>query len=35
MLGFTTKGTFKIYTLAQSTFAVIGLGVCLLLDLFI
>ncbi len=33
MLGFTTKGTFKIYTLAQSTFAVIGLGVCLLLDL--
>lgn len=35
MLGFTTKGTFKIYTLAQSVFAVIGLGVCLLLDLFI
>lgn len=35
MLGFTVKGTFKIYTLAQSTFAVIGLGVCLLLDLFI
>jgi gluconate:H+ symporter, GntP family len=35
MLGFTTKGTFKIYTLAQSTFAVIGLAVCLLLDLFI
>lgn len=35
MLGFTTKGTFKIYTLAQSTFAVIGLGVCLVLDIFI
>lgn len=33
MLGFTTKGTFKIYTLAQSTFAVVGLVVCLLLDL--
>jgi len=35
MLGFTTKGTFKIYTLAQSTFAVVGLVVCLLLDLFL
>jgi GntP family gluconate:H+ symporter len=35
MLGFTTKGTFKIYTLAQSTFAVIGLAVCLLLELFL
>lgn len=33
MLGFTTKGTFKIYTLAQATFAVVGLVVCLLLDL--
>ncbi|GAA2351923.1 SLC13 family permease [Saccharopolyspora halophila] len=33
MLGFTVKGTFKIYTLAQSTFAVVGLGVCLLLGL--
>jgi H+/gluconate symporter-like permease len=35
MLGFTTKGTFKIYTLAQSTFAVVGLAVCLLLDIFV
>ena len=35
MLGFTTKGTFKIYTLAQSIFAVIGLAVCLLLELFL
>jgi H+/gluconate symporter-like permease len=35
MLGFTTKGTFKIYTLAQSTFAVVGLVVCLLLDVVI
>lgn len=35
MLGFTTKGTFKIYTLAQSTFAVVGLAVCLVLDLFL
>jgi gluconate:H+ symporter, GntP family len=33
MLGFTTKGTFKIYTLAQATFAVVGLVVCLLLDI--
>lgn len=33
MLGFTTKGTFKIYTLAQATFAVVGLAVCLLLDI--
>ncbi|GAA1489762.1 GntP family permease [Brachybacterium sacelli] len=35
MLGFTTKGTFKIYTLAQATFAVVGLVVCLVLDLFL
>lgn len=35
MLGFTVKGTFKIYTVAQSTFAVIGLVVCMLLDLVI
>lgn len=35
MLGFTVKGTFKIYTLAQATFAVVGLVVCLVLDLFI
>lgn len=35
MLGFTTKGTFKIYTLAQSTFAVVGLAVCLLLDVVV
>ncbi|NJC24266.1 H+/gluconate symporter-like permease [Arthrobacter pigmenti] len=35
MLGFTTKGTFKIYTMAQSTFAVVGLAVCLVLDIFI
>ncbi|GAA1485642.1 GntP family permease [Brachybacterium fresconis] len=35
MLGFSTKGTFKIYTLAQSTFAVVGLAVCLVLDLFL
>jgi H+/gluconate symporter-like permease len=33
MLGFTTKGTFKIYTLAQATFAVVGLALCLLLDI--
>lgn len=35
MLGFTVKGTFKIYTLAQATFAVVGLVVCLVLDLFL
>lgn len=35
MLGFTVKGTFKIYTLAQSTFAVVGLAVCLVLDIFV
>lgn len=35
MLGFTTKGTFKIYTLAQSTFAVVGLVTCLALDLVV
>lgn len=35
MLGFTTKGTFKIYTLAQSTFAVVGLVACLVLDIFL
>lgn len=35
MLGFTTMGTFKIYTLAQSTFAIVGLAGCLVLDLFL
>lgn len=35
MLGFTVKGTFKIYTLAQSTFAVLGLAVCLILNVFV
>lgn len=35
MLGFTTKGTFKVYTLAQATFAVVGLAVCLLLGLIL
>lgn len=35
MLGFTTKGTFKIYTLAQATFAVVGLVICLVLDIFL
>lgn len=33
MLGFTTKGTFKIYTVAQSIFAVVGLATCIALDL--
>lgn len=35
MLGFTVKGTFKIYTLAQSTFAVLGLAVCMVLNIFV
>lgn len=35
LLGFTTKGTFKIYTLAQSIFAVVGLGAVLLLDVVV
>lgn len=35
MLGFTTKGTFKIYTLAQAVFGVVGLIACLLLNLVI
>ena len=35
LLGFTVKGTFKVYTLAQATFAVVGLAVVLVLDIFI
>ena len=33
MLGLTTRGALQVYTVAQSTMAVIGLASCLLLDL--